>query len=136
MKKITILDLDRTEIAFILASSPVESGIRFYNDENDSLQIGSMRRPTGYFIESHIHNPVPRTIEYTKEVLFIKSGIVKISFYSNSKKYLCEHTLRVGDFVFLGYGGHGLEIIEEAEIIEIKQGPYVGDADKTRFINT
>jgi|TARA_B110001469_G_C9492318_1_gene246299 hypothetical protein len=135
MKKIPILDLDGVEIAFILASSRVESGIRFYNDEDDSLQIGSMCRPTGYLIESHIHNSVPRTIEYTKEVLFIKSGIVKIFFYSDSKKYLCEHIMKVGDFVFLGYGGHGLEIIEEAEIIEIKQGPYVGDTDKTRFTN-
>lgn len=135
MKKIPILDQNKVEIAFILASYRVKNGIRFYNDENDSLQIGSMSRPTGYVIESHIHNPVPRTIEYTKEVLYIKSGIVKISFYNNSKEYLCEHILKAGDFVFLGYGGHGLEIIEEAEIIEIKQGPYVGNGDKTRFSN-
>lgn len=135
MNKLPILDSDGRELAFILSSSRIDLGIRFYNEDDDSLQIGSMRRPRGYLIDAHIHNSAPRTIEYTKEVLFIKSGIVNILFYDNSKKLLCEHVVREGDFIFLGLGGHGMEIIEEAEIIEVKQGPYVGEADKTRFVN-
>jgi len=31
-------------------------------------------------------------------------------------------------------GGHGFEMLTQSEIIEIKQGPYVGDGDKTRFL--
>ena len=30
-------------------------------------------------------------------------------------------------------GGHGFEMLEASEIIEVKQGPYVGEFDKTRF---
>ena len=30
-------------------------------------------------------------------------------------------------------GGHGFEMLEKTEIIEIKQGPYANDKDKTRF---
>ena len=30
-------------------------------------------------------------------------------------------------------GGHGFEMLEPTEIIEVKQGPYSGDQDKTRF---
>ena len=30
-------------------------------------------------------------------------------------------------------GGHGFEMLEKTEIIEIKQGPYAHDKDKTRF---
>lgn len=35
--------------------------------------------------------------------------------------------------ILLAYGGHGFEMIENSEIIEIKQGPYAGELDKTRF---
>ena len=27
----------------------------------------------------------------------------------------------------------GMEVLEEIEMIEVKQGPYAGDQDKTRF---
>jgi hypothetical protein len=36
--------------------------------------------------------------------------------------------------ILLIQGGHGFEVIEEVEMIEVKQGPYVGDQDKTRFV--
>jgi len=35
--------------------------------------------------------------------------------------------------ILLAYGGHGFEMLESTEIIEVKQGPYAGDHDKTRF---
>lgn len=35
--------------------------------------------------------------------------------------------------ILLIKGGHGFEILEELEMIEVKQGPYVGDNDKVRF---
>jgi len=33
----------------------------------------------------------------------------------------------------LAFGGHGFEMLEASEIVEVKQGPYAGDQDKTRF---
>jgi hypothetical protein len=41
--------------------------------------------------------------------------------------------LHAGDVILLAYGGHGFEMLEATEMIEVKQGPYAGDADKTRF---
>ena len=41
--------------------------------------------------------------------------------------------LAAGDVVLLAGGGHGFEVLEEIEMIEVKQGPYAGDKDKTRF---
>lgn len=32
-------------------------------------------------------------------------------------------------------GGHGFEVIEDVETVEVKQGPFSGDNDKTRFTN-
>jgi hypothetical protein len=41
--------------------------------------------------------------------------------------------LYTGDVILLAAGGHGFEMLEDSQIIEIKQGPYVGEEDKIRF---
>jgi hypothetical protein len=38
-----------------------------------------------------------------------------------------------GNCKLLAFGGHGFEMLEPTEIIEVKQGPYAGDGDKKRF---
>jgi len=63
----------------------------------------------------------------------IKSGKVRIDYYYDDKNYIESRILNKGDVVLLAYGGHGFEMIEDSEIIEIKQGPYSGEMDKVRF---
>ena len=84
-------------------------------------------------IPPHVHNPVLREVQYTKEVLLIKSGRVRVDFYSDSQTYLESRMLEAGDVILLAFGGHGFEMLEASEIIEVKQGPYAGEADKQRF---
>ena len=36
--------------------------------------------------------------------------------------------------LLLAHGGHGFHMLEPSEMIEVKQGPYAGDMDKTRFV--
>jgi len=124
---------DETILAVILRTEFNKNGIDFFTANNFSQQLGYMKRPTGYIIEPHVHNPVKREVSYTKEVLFIKSGKVRVDFYDNKKKYLESEILKKGDVILLAYGGHGFEILEAAEMIEVKQGPYAGEKDKTRF---
>jgi hypothetical protein len=123
-----------TILAVILGAGFTRSGIHFLTPEIFSQQLGYMRRPKGYSIAPHDHNPVPRTIEWTQEVLFIRSGKVRLDLYApEGRAYLQSRVLTAGDVVLLAHGGHGLAMLEESEIIEVKQGPYVGEADKTRF---
>lgn len=61
------------------------------------------------------------------------SGRVRVDFYSEEQQYLESAVLEAGDVILLAFGGHGFEMLEETEIIEVKQGPYAGDRDKTRF---
>ena len=120
-------------LAMILRASYHGQGIEFFTPNDFSQQLAYMNRPQGYAIEPHVHNPVPRQVEFTKEVLFIKSGRVRVDFYSDDQKYLESRILNPGDVVLLAFGGHGFEMLEASEIIEVKQGPYSGDGDKTRF---
>jgi len=65
--------------------------------------------------------------------LFIKAGKVRLDFYDDEKNYLKSIILEEGDVILLANGGHGFEMLEETEIIEVKQGPYAGEMDKVRF---
>jgi len=120
-------------LAHILRSQYNANGIKFFTPGDFSQQLGYMNRPAGYVIPPHVHNPVPREVQYTKEVLFIKSGRVRVDFYDDDQTYLESRILETGDVILLAYGGHGFEMLEPTEMIEVKQGPYAGDADKTRF---
>jgi hypothetical protein len=125
---------DGTVLAILLSAGFSREGIHFLTPDTFSQQLGYMKRPSGYAIVPHDHNPVPRTIEWTQEVLFIKSGRVRLDLYApESREYLESHILGPGDVALLAHGGHGLVMLEESEIIEVKQGPYAGEADKTRF---
>jgi len=84
-------------------------------------------------ISPHIHKSVARSVEYTNEVLIIKSGRVKVNFYDDSQVYHSEVVLEQGDVILLMMCGHGFEMLEDCEIIEVKQGPYAGVDDKIRF---
>jgi hypothetical protein len=121
------------ELALIVRRSFLREGIEFFTPDSYSQQLGYMNRPSGYVIPPHVHNPVVREVQYTKEVLFIKSGRVRVDFYSESQEYLESTVLEAGDVILLAYGGHGFEMLEASEVLEVKQGPYAGDADKTRF---
>ena len=120
-------------LALILRSGFRADGIRFFTPSDFSQQLGYMNRAQGYVIPPHVHNPVQRSVQYTKEVLFIKSGRVRVDFYDDDQRYLESRILGAGDVILLAYGGHGFEMLAPTEMIEVKQGPYAGDADKTRF---
>jgi hypothetical protein len=121
-------------LALILRSGYRADGITFFTPNTFSQQLGYMNRPQGYVIPPHVHNPVAREVHFTKEVLFIKSGKVRVDFYDDGQTYLESRILCEGDVVLLAFGGHGFEMIEDSEIIEVKQGPYCGEDDKTRFV--
>lgn len=121
------------ELALIIRRNYHNNGIEFFTPSNYSQQIGYMNRPAGYVIAPHVHNPVTREVHYTKEVLLIRSGRLRVDFYSEAQQYLESTILEAGDVILLSYGGHGFEMLEPTEIIEVKQGPYAGDEDKTRF---
>lgn len=120
-------------LAMILKSSFRRQGIEFLTPPSFSQQLAYMGRERGYAIPPHVHNPVAREVQLTQETLFIKSGTVRVDFYDSDQIYVESHTVEAGDVVLLAEGGHGFEMLTDAEIIEVKQGPYAGEADKTRF---
>lgn len=117
-------------IALIIRAEYDEPGIHFFTPANFSQQLASMKHPKGHKIAPHVHNIVNRQVLYTQEVLLVRSGRVRVNFYSSDKKFLEHRILEAGDVILLCGGGHSFEMLEETSMIEIKQGPYIGEQDK------
>lgn len=120
-------------LAIIVRCAYDKPGVSFFTPNEFSQQLAYMRHPTGKIIAPHVHNPVPREVRYTQEVLFIKRGRLRVDFYDSNRGYLRSRLLQSGDVILLASGGHGFEVLDEIEMIEVKQGPYAGESDKTRF---
>ena len=127
------LKLNNKIIAIIIRANFSKDGIEFFTPNNFSQQLGYMKREKGYHIAPHIHNSIAREVMLTQEILFIKSGKVRVDFYSDDKEYFESRILNNGDIILLANSGHGIVTLEESEIIEVKQGPYLEAEDKVRF---
>ena len=106
-------------LAIILLTTYNEKGINFFTPNEFSQQLAYMNHPSGYEIQPHVHNAIQREVHFTKEVLFIKSGKVRVDFYDDEKKYLESNILESGDVILLAFGGHGFVMMEDSEIIEV-----------------
>lgn len=120
-------------LAMIIRNDYKCEGIDFITPNEYSQQVAYMHHPTGKVIDAHIHNMVHRNVVMTQEVLFVKKGILRVDFYDEYEDYLESRDLHAGDIILLISGGHGFHVLEEVEMIEVKQGPYSGDQDKKRF---
>lgn len=120
-------------LAIIIKANYQKSGISFFTPDDYSQQLAYMEHPKGKLIEPHVHNLVKREVHFTKEVLIIRKGKLRVDFYTNKQEYIKSTILETGDVILLSEGGHGFEVLDDLEMIEVKQGPYMGEDDKTKF---
>ena len=120
-------------LAMIIRNHYEGDGVDFITPDEYSQQVAYMHHPTGKVIDAHVHNLVHRNVVMTQEVLFIKKGTLRVDFYDEYEDYLESRDLHAGDIILLVSGGHGFQVLEEVEMVEVKQGPYTGDQDKRRF---
>lgn len=120
-------------LAMIIRDSYECEGVDFITPNAYSQQVAYMHHPAGKTIDAHVHNLVHRNVVMTQEVLFIKKGVLRVDFYDEYEDYLESRDLHAGDVILLVSGGHGFQVLEEVEMVEVKQGPYAGEEDKKRF---
>jgi hypothetical protein len=120
-------------LSVIIRVNYKSDGIEFFTPGDFSQQLGYMHRKRNHIIPPHTHNIVKREVSLTQEVILIKSGKVRVDYYDNDKHYLESKILYQGDVVLLAGGGHGFQMLEDSEMIELKQGPYAVDRDKKIF---
>lgn len=129
MKNVEYLKSKKKLIAIIIKNNFKKKGINFLTPNKLSLQVGYMNHNKNHKIKPHHHLKQKRVVHNTNEILYIKKGRLRVNFFLNGKKFT-HRILSSGDLIAIVSGGHGFDIIEKTEIIEVKQGPFSKKKDK------
>ena len=93
----------------------------------EPLQAVALKHPKGSYLKAHMHAPRKRITTCLQECLIVKKGKIKLDLYGPDKKFFKFIYLSAGDIFLLMHGGVGIHIIKDAEIIEVKNGPFKED---------
>ncbi len=110
-----------------------KKGVNFFTKPNLIQQVAYMNHKQGHKIIPHYHKRTVRKINKTSEVLIILDGRMKIDFYDRKNKLFKKTILKKNDIIVLIDGGHGFQMLNNCKFIEVKQGPFVKNKDKTRL---
>jgi hypothetical protein len=104
----------------------------FLTPDENYQQVGLLHYPGGHAVKPHAHHKVDRTVRFTQEVLFCVSGRIVYTFYDAEDNWseICSCEITANDVLCLFGAGHGARALEPTRLIEIKQGPFMGAADK------
>ncbi len=110
----------------IRADARVEK-TRFFSDAGSSFQFGLLANTAGYVEPAHDHHPIVRQIADLQQMFVVQRGIVAVDFFSDAGERFDEVVLQVGDAICLVHGAHSFRVIEDAQCVSVKQGPFMGD---------
>jgi hypothetical protein len=110
-----------------------KNGINFFTSKEATQQFGFMKHKKNHIIKPHKHNKRLTRILRTTEVILLLKGTLRVDFYNNKYKYLFSKKINEKDIIMLIHGGHGFKVLKNAEMIEVKQGPYSLASDKIKF---
>src|SRR3989304_10194624 len=120
-------------LAVIIPSDFDPDKTDFITPPDYKQQIGFIVYKNGESITAHRHIPLNRSLLGTSEVLLIRSGRVEVDLYTKDKTLVATRVLNQGDMILLVSGGHGFRMMEDTIMVEVKQGPYIGEEEKERF---
>ncbi len=130
---VQIIETRGRALAYIVRSNWTPGKTEFLTPDTFSLQMGMIVYGKGQSITPHLHLPVVREVHGTNEVVMVRSGSCEVDIYDDERQHLGCYNLNQGDVILLLGGGHGFRMNEDTVLFEVKQGPYVGMADKVRF---
>jgi len=108
-------------------------GVDFHTPAGITQQVATMYRKAGTVVGAHYHKPVLRQVRYTQEVLIVLFGRMRVDFYDGEGTKVTSRIITPYNICLLCGGGHGVEFLEDTELIEVKQGPYSGSGDDKCF---
>lgn len=121
-------------LALVIRNSENFKKTEFFTAPDSPLQLGALKYEKGDVVKPHVHKAEDININRKQEVLYVKKGSAEVSFFGTSGGKVNSSIIREGDIVMFVDGGHGIEIKEDSEIIEIKQGPYKGRENDKRIL--
>ncbi len=120
-------------LAYIIRAELSPAATTFLTPNDFKQQVGFIVYPKGGEIAKHVHVPLERNLVGTSEAIVVRSGNCEIDIYDDDRSLVATRTLRTGDIMLMVGGGHGFRMLEDTVLLEVKQGPYTGQAEKVLF---
>lgn len=120
-------------LAMVVRSDFKGGKYNFFTADDFPLQMGTSFYAGGERIQPHVHIPQERHVALVNEYIYVKTGRVELTLYSKERAPVATVPLAAGDSLLLTGGGHGFTVLEACQLIEVKQGPYLGMDDKVKF---
>ncbi|HAJ05743.1 MAG TPA: hypothetical protein DCL76_04230 [Chloroflexi bacterium] len=120
-------------LAYVIKASFTTDITSFVTPPEHNFQVGFVVYPKHGTIQNHYHRKIDRQVSNTSEVLVVREGKCEIDIFDNNQCLVETLKLNVGDVMVMVTGGHGFRMMEDTVLLEIKQGPYIGIEEKTRF---
>ena len=120
--------------AIVIDTSFSPEGLTFVTEDEDYIQAGLWNYKQGTKLPAHYHNYFERSSYRTSEVVYVVEGEVECSIFTEEGELIWRGTLKKGQLIIQLQGAHEYNIIEDATVIETKNGPYFGpETDRTRI---
>lgn len=107
---------------FVFGSTPITG-------KDESLQVLTHKHKKGMQIKPHIHISKKRTTMNLQECVVVKRGKIRINLFAPNKNRELFKRINLGarDVFILMNGGQSIDILEDTEMIEAKNGPFKDD---------
>ena len=120
--------------AIVIDTSLSPKGLSFVTEDEDYIQAGLWNYEKGTKLPAHYHNYFERKSYRTSEVVYVVEGEIECIIFTEEGDFIWKGTLKKGQLIIQLQGAHKYNIIEDATVIETKNGPYFGpETDRTRI---
>ena len=133
MQHVENIACNGSPLAYIVRAEIDPRETTFVTPGDFKQQVGFIVYDAGTEIPRHVHRPVERRLNETSEVLLVRRGCCEVDIYNNARELVAVRKLHTGDILILVSGGHGFRMLEDTELLEVKQGPYTGLEERERF---
>lgn len=96
---------------------------------NEPLQLVTLKHPKGEYLVPHKHAPKKRSTIFCETCFIVRKGKIKLDLYEPKENKLFKSViLNQGDiFITMNGSGHGVYMLEDSEVLEVKNGPFKED---------
>ncbi len=122
-------------LAILVRRGHFPEGTSFITGPQSAFQLALHARKGKYRYKSHFMLPYSHIENlHPNKIYWVISGKLGCDIYDNHKTRIAYVEANPGDCILFLDGAHGVDALNDAEFIEVKQGPYRGVQQDKRFI--
>lgn len=110
--------------AVLVSAKEIKAGTEWISEPHEPLQASRMNYKAGSEFKIHKHILNPRIIKNTQEAFVVIKGKVEVGIYDDNCLLVGRLVAWEGEAIIVYRGGHGVRILEDALLYELKAGQY------------